>query len=52
MQKNKQFLLMIMDGVGLNDEEKGNAFKLATNTSPKIIRSSGERKAGTLQRDS
>ena len=29
MQKNKQFLLMIMDGVGLNDEEKGNAFKLA-----------------------
>ena len=27
--KNKQYLLMIMDGVGLNDEEKGNAFKLA-----------------------
>ena len=27
--KSKQYLLMIMDGVGLNDEEKGNAFKLA-----------------------
>ena len=27
--KNKQYLLMIMDGVGLNDDEKGNAFKLA-----------------------
>ena len=27
--KNRQYLLMIMDGVGLNDEEKGNAFKLA-----------------------
>ncbi len=27
--KDKQYLLMIMDGVGLNDEEKGNAFKLA-----------------------
>ena len=27
--KNKQYLLMIMDGVGLNDEERGNAFKLA-----------------------
>ena len=27
--KGKQYLLMIMDGVGLNDEEKGNAFKLA-----------------------
>ncbi len=28
MQK-RQYLLMILDGVGLNDEEKGNAFKLA-----------------------
>lgn len=27
--KNKQYLLMIMDGVGLNDDENGNAFKLA-----------------------
>ena len=27
--KDRQYLLMIMDGVGLNDEEKGNAFKLA-----------------------
>ena len=27
--KNKQYVLMIMDGVGINDEEKGNAFKLA-----------------------
>lgn len=27
--KGRQYLLMIMDGVGLNDEEKGNAFKLA-----------------------
>lgn len=27
--KNKQYLLMIMDGVGLNDNETGNAFKLA-----------------------
>ena len=27
--KNRQYLLMIMDGVGLNDEERGNAFKLA-----------------------
>ncbi len=26
---NRQYLLMILDGVGLNDEEKGNAFKLA-----------------------
>ena len=29
MKGKQQFLLMIMDGVGLNDEEKGNAFKLA-----------------------
>ena len=27
--KNKQYILMILDGVGLNDEEKGNAFKQA-----------------------
>ena len=27
--KNKQYLLMIMDGVGLNDQEQGNAYKLA-----------------------
>ena len=27
--KDKQYLLMIMDGVGLNDEVNGNAFKLA-----------------------
>ncbi len=27
--KDKQYLLMILDGVGLNDEERGNAFKLA-----------------------
>ncbi len=27
--KDKQYLLMIMDGVGINPEEKGNAFKLA-----------------------
>ena len=27
--KDKQYLLMIMDGVGINEEEKGNAFKLA-----------------------
>ncbi|MDD3303654.1 MAG: 2,3-bisphosphoglycerate-independent phosphoglycerate mutase [Clostridia bacterium] len=27
--KNKQYLLMIMDGVGLNDVSEGNAFKLA-----------------------
>ena len=27
--KNKQYLLMIMDGVGINNEERGNAFKLA-----------------------
>lgn len=27
--KKKQYLLMILDGVGLNDEEEGNAFKLA-----------------------
>lgn len=27
--KDKQYLLMIMDGVGINDEEKGNAFKQA-----------------------
>ncbi len=26
---NRQYLLMILDGVGLNDEERGNAFKLA-----------------------
>lgn len=29
MHGNRQYLLMVMDGVGLNDEEKGNAFKLA-----------------------
>ena len=29
MHGNKQYILMIMDGVGLNDETKGNAFKLA-----------------------
>ena len=29
MHKNKQYILMIMDGVGLNDEIQGNAFKLA-----------------------
>ena len=29
MRGNKQYILMIMDGVGLNDETKGNAFKLA-----------------------
>lgn len=27
--KKRQYLLMIMDGVGLNDQEQGNAFKLA-----------------------
>lgn len=27
--KNKQYVLMILDGVGLNDDERGNAFKLA-----------------------
>ena len=27
--KNKQYMLMILDGVGLNDDETGNAFKLA-----------------------
>jgi 2,3-bisphosphoglycerate-independent phosphoglycerate mutase len=27
--KNKQYLLMILDGVGLNDNEKGNAFAMA-----------------------
>ncbi len=27
--KNRQYVLMIMDGVGINEEEKGNAFKLA-----------------------
>ncbi len=27
--KDKQYLLMIMDGVGINEEEKGNAFKQA-----------------------
>lgn len=27
--KNKQYLVMIMDGVGLNDEASGNAFKQA-----------------------
>ncbi|MCX8075356.1 MAG: 2,3-bisphosphoglycerate-independent phosphoglycerate mutase [Clostridia bacterium] len=27
--KDKQYLLMILDGVGLNDEEKGNAFRQA-----------------------
>lgn len=26
---NRQYLLMILDGVGLNDEERGNAFKIA-----------------------
>ena len=29
MKGNRQYLLMVMDGVGLNDEEKGNAFKMA-----------------------
>ena len=29
MHGNKQYILMILDGVGLNDEERGNAFKLA-----------------------
>ena len=29
MHGNKQYILMIMDGVGFNDETKGNAFKLA-----------------------
>ncbi len=28
--KSKQYVLMIMDGVGINEEEKGNAFKLAS----------------------
>ncbi|MDO4282637.1 MAG: 2,3-bisphosphoglycerate-independent phosphoglycerate mutase [Clostridia bacterium] len=27
--KDRQYMLMIMDGVGINEEEKGNAFKLA-----------------------
>ena len=27
--KNKQYMLVIMDGVGLNDEVNGNAFKMA-----------------------
>ncbi len=27
--KSRQYLLMIMDGVGINEEEKGNAFSLA-----------------------
>ena len=27
--KDKQYMLMILDGVGLNDDEVGNAFKLA-----------------------
>ena len=27
--KSRQYMLVIMDGVGLNDEENGNAFKLA-----------------------
>jgi len=27
--KNRQYMLMIMDGVGINNEEKGNAFKQA-----------------------
>lgn len=27
--KDKQYLLVIMDGIGINDEEKGNAFRLA-----------------------
>ena len=27
--KDKQYMLMILDGVGLNDDETGNAFKLA-----------------------
>lgn len=26
----KQYILMILDGVGLSDEERGNAFKLAS----------------------
>ena len=30
MHGDKQYILMIMDGVGLNDETKGNAFKLAS----------------------
>ena len=25
--KNRQYMLMIMDGVGINEEERGNAFK-------------------------
>src|SRR5574344_296401 len=29
MKKNKQYIMMILDGVGLNDETQGNAFKLA-----------------------
>ncbi len=29
MKGNKQYILMILDGVGMNDEEKGNAFKAA-----------------------
>ncbi|MBQ8043947.1 MAG: 2,3-bisphosphoglycerate-independent phosphoglycerate mutase [Clostridia bacterium] len=28
--KDKQYMLMILDGVGLNDDETGNAFKLAS----------------------
>ena len=32
MQK-KQYLLMILDGVGINSEEKGNAFKMANTPS-------------------
>ena len=27
--KNRQYMLMIMDGVGINEEERGNAFKQA-----------------------
>ena len=29
MYGKKQYILMILDGVGLNDEQRGNAFKLA-----------------------
>ena len=27
--KDRQYMLMILDGVGLNDDEVGNAFKAA-----------------------
>ena len=29
MKGNKQYVLMILDGIALNDEERGNAFKKA-----------------------